>query len=87
MPVGLAQQPLPQSASLRHCPPINCPALPLPTFFAPDGSKGGAATTTVARAKRVAIVNDFILIKESRRIEVGLKIRLEGLALKNVTKN
>lgn len=64
--MGFAQQPLPQSASLRHCPPMNCPPLPLPTFFAPAGSKGGAATTNVARAKRVAMVNDFILIKEGR---------------------
>lgn len=41
MPVGLAQHPLAQSASVVHCPPINCSPFAFPTFFAPAGSKGG----------------------------------------------
>ena len=45
IPVGFAQHPLPQSALLRHCPPMNCPPAPLPTFFAPAGSNGGTAET------------------------------------------
>src|SRR6478752_4963166 len=44
MPQGLAQQPEAQSAALRHWPPINCRPLPLPTFFAPAGSKAGPPT-------------------------------------------
>ena len=62
IPVGLAQQPLAQSASERHCPVINClPAL-LPTFGAPLGSKGGTAATKEARATMVAAnVMDFIM--------------------------
>jgi hypothetical protein len=48
IPVGFAQQPLPQSALLRHWPPINCPPLALPMFFAPAGSKGGTAYATRA---------------------------------------
>jgi len=62
IPVGLAQQPLAQSASERHCPVMNCPPLPLPTFLAPLGSKGGTAATKEARATMVAaIVMDFIV--------------------------
>jgi hypothetical protein len=48
IPVGLAQQPLPQSALLRHWPPMNCPPAPFPTFFAPAGSNGGTAATRKA---------------------------------------
>ena len=48
MPVGFAQQPLPQSALLRHWPPMNCCPAPLPTFLSPDGSNGGAAYATRA---------------------------------------
>lgn len=48
MPVGLAQHPLPQSASLRHWPPMNWAPCPLPTFLAPAGSKGGTAHTVRA---------------------------------------
>ncbi len=48
IPVGFAQHPLPQSALLRHWPPINCPPAPFPTFFAPAGSKGGTAYATRA---------------------------------------
>ena len=36
-----------QSAELRHCPPINCIAFPLPTFFAPAGSKAGPPAEAV----------------------------------------
>jgi len=63
MPVGLAQHPLAQSVSERHCPVMNCAPLPLPTFLAPLGSKGGTAATKEARAKMVAaIVMDFIMV-------------------------
>ena len=63
IPVGLAQQPLAQSASERHCPVINCLPWLLPTFLAPLGSKGGTAATKEARAKIVAvIVMDFIMV-------------------------
>jgi hypothetical protein len=57
MPVGLAQHPLPQSASVRHWPPINWPPAPLPTFLAPAGSNGGTADTEPARktAKVLAV--------------------------------
>lgn len=48
IPVGLAQHALPQSASLRHWPPMNWPPCPLPTFFAPAGSNGGTAYATRA---------------------------------------
>jgi hypothetical protein len=48
IPVGFAQHPLPQSASLRHCPPMNCLAAPLPTLPVPAGSKGGTASTMTA---------------------------------------
>jgi hypothetical protein len=51
IPVGFAQHPLPQSASLRHCPPMNCLAAPLPTLPAPAGSKGGTASTMTATVK------------------------------------
>lgn len=34
-PLGFAQQPLAQSASLRHAPVMNCLPAPLPTFAAP----------------------------------------------------
>jgi len=64
IPVGLAQQPLAQSASERHCPVMNCAPLPLPTFLAPLGSKGGTAATKVARPRIVAaIVMDFIMVE------------------------
>jgi len=63
IPVGLAQQPLAQSASERHCPVMNCWPLPLPTDLAPLGSKGGTAATKEAREMIVAaIVNDFIMV-------------------------
>jgi len=63
IPVGLAQQPLAQSASERHCPVMNCAPLPLPTFLAPLGSKGGTAATKEARPMMVAaIVKDFIMM-------------------------
>ena len=39
MPQGLAQQPLAQSAVLRHWAPMNCVPLPLPTLLMPAGSK------------------------------------------------
>lgn len=67
IPEGLAQQPEAQSAALRHCPPINCCPLPLPTFLAPEGSNGGppwagAANATLAGeaagAAAAAAVND-----------------------------
>jgi hypothetical protein len=48
MPVGLAQHPLPQSASLRHWPPMNWAPCALPTFLAPAGSNGGTAHTVRA---------------------------------------
>jgi len=61
--VGLAQQPLAQSASERHCPVMNCLPAPLPTFGAPLGSKGGTAATKEARATMVAAnVIDFIMV-------------------------
>ena len=56
IPVGLAQHPLPQSALLRHCPPMNCPPALLPTFLSPDGSKGGAAYAMTATYSQSAIV-------------------------------
>jgi hypothetical protein len=63
IPVGLAQQPLAQSASERHCPVMNCAPWPLPTFLAPLGSKGGTAATKEARPTMVAaIVKDFIMV-------------------------
>jgi len=72
IPVGLAQQPLAQSASERHCPVMNCAPLPLPTLLAPLGSKGGTAATKVARPKMVAaIVKDFIMV------EVGVILKGE----------
>jgi len=69
IPVGLAQQPLAQSASDRHCPVINCPPWPLPTFFAPAGSKGGTAATRVARAKLMKMVKAFMVIMSMCRKE------------------
>ena len=48
IPVGFAQHPLPQSALLRHWPPMNCLAAPLPTLAAPAGSNGGTARTMTA---------------------------------------
>src|SRR2546421_733626 len=44
MPQGKAQQPEAQSATLRHWPPMNCWARPLPTFFSPAGSNWGPPT-------------------------------------------
>jgi len=32
----------------HHCPPMNWPPAPFPTFFAPAGSKGGTAYATKA---------------------------------------
>ena len=71
MPEGPAQHPLPQSASLRHCPPMNCCPCLLPTFFCPAGSKegpplgafgAGEEATKEAKANMVAaIVMDFII--------------------------
>lgn len=48
MPMGLAQQAEPQSASLRHWPPMNWVPAPFPTFLAPEGSN-----ERVAEASRV----------------------------------
>lgn len=62
MPVGNAQQPLAQSALVRHCPVINCLPAALPTFAAPAGSKGGTATTVEARVKRVATMMETVFI-------------------------
>jgi len=87
IPVGLAQQPLPQSASDRHWPVMNCAPFPLPTFFAPAGSNGGIAATMVAIEKRMAIVKDFIvnISMESKRVVGEVKnkeCRREPQALK-----
>lgn len=41
MPDGPAQHVLPQSAPLRHWPPINCAPAAFPTFLTPEGSKAG----------------------------------------------
>ena len=76
IPVGLAQQPLAQSASERHCPVMNCSPLPLPTALAPLGSKGGTAATKEAREKMVAaIVMDFIM---------GVRVVLKGECRRSV---
>jgi hypothetical protein len=47
MPEGPAQHVLAQSAPLKHCPPMNCIPFPLPTFFAPAGSKAGPPAEAV----------------------------------------
>jgi hypothetical protein len=47
IPLGPAQHALPQSAPLRHWPPINCTPFPLPTFFSPAGSKAGPPALAV----------------------------------------
>lgn len=60
-PFGLAQHPEAQSASLKHCPVINCWPFPVPTFWLPGAdvstplaaavlAAAGAATTLVAAA-------------------------------------
>lgn len=50
IPDGPAQHELPQSAALKHCPPINCSPLALPTFFSPAGSKAGPPFAGVVEA-------------------------------------
>jgi hypothetical protein len=50
IPDGPAQQPLAQSAVLRHWPPMNCAPTPLPTFFSPAGSKAGPPCAGVVDA-------------------------------------
>jgi hypothetical protein len=50
IPDGPAQQPLAQSAVLRHWPPMNCAPTPLPTFFSPAGSNAGPPLAGVVDA-------------------------------------
>lgn len=71
IPVGLAQQPLWQSALLKHWPPMNWVPTPLPTFLAPAGSNGGTAATRREKLKRVAIVTAFIFatVGRARRLK------------------
>ena len=65
IPVGLAQHPLPQSASLRHWPVINWRPAPLPTFATPAGSKGGTAWATRATGMILASVRRNIREKKT----------------------
>jgi hypothetical protein len=53
IPDGPAQQPLAQSAVLKHWPPINCAPTPLPTFFSPAGSNAGPPWAGVVDAAAI----------------------------------
>jgi len=68
IPVGLAQHPLTQFPSLRHCPPMNW-AFAMPMFLAPAGSKGGTAKTMAAKERIVAMVNDFMFAVEKEFLD------------------
>lgn len=75
IPVGFAQQPEPQSALLRHWPPMNWPPAPLPTFFVPEGSNGGTARTAVARTTRAAMENFIMQCVKGLEIYMGMKLK------------
>jgi hypothetical protein len=54
IPEGPAQHVDAQSAPDKHCPPINCFPCPLPTFFAPAGSKAGPPAEAVLATETAA---------------------------------
>lgn len=68
IPMGLAQQPLPQSASETHPPVINCLPWPLPTLAAPLGSGVRAAAKETRETMVVAITTDFIIVVRVGRV-------------------